>query len=173
LFSTSKNKNYKRISVKGDFMKTITVSDEEFEKVQSVLKKAETVPEPKKKTIIYKTDGSVLYESDKETVKEAVVEANLSGANLYEADLSEADLSGADLSGADLSEANLSGANLYEADLSEADLSEADLSRADLSEADLSGAELYNAKFYGKGGTTKIKNNQVNDFLKALGIIVN
>ena len=103
-------------------MKTITISDEEFAKVQSVLKKEETVSESKKKTIIYKTDGSVLYESDKETIKEAVVEANLRGVDLR-------------------------GANLR-------------------------GAELCEVKFFGKGGTTKIKKNQVSDFFKALGIIV-
>ena len=108
-------------------MKTITISDEEFAKVQSVLKKEETVSESKKKTIIYKTDGSVLYESDKETIKEAVVEANLRGV----------DLRGVDLRG-----------------------------------ANLRGAELCEVKFFGKGGTTKIKKNQVSDFFKALGIIV-
>lgn len=32
--------------------------------------------------------------------------------------------------------------------------------------------QLQNAKFYGKGGTTKIKKSQVDDFFKALGIIV-
>lgn len=124
-------------------MKTITLSDEDFTKVQGVLSKAETNVEPKKKTVIYKTDGSVLYESDKETVKEAVREMN---------DLSEADLSEADLRGA-----NLYGANLYGADLRGADLSE---------------AEFQYAKFYGKGGATKIKQSQVNDLFKALGIIV-
>ena len=53
--------------------------------------------------------------------------------------------------------------------LSEADLSEADLSEANLSGANLSEAELHNAKFYGKGGTIKLKKNQVEDFLNALG----
>ena len=48
----------------------------------------------------------------------------------------------------------------------------ANLEDADLGGADLGGADLGGAKFYGKGGTTKIKKNQVNDFLKALGIIV-
>ena len=64
---------------------------------------------------------------------------------------------GADLSWADLSWANLTGANL---------------SGADLTGSNLYGAELNCAKFYGKGGTTKIKKNQVDDFFKALGIIV-
>ena len=43
----------------------------------------------------------------------------------------------------------------------------------DLRDAYLSGAGFYHTKFYGKGGTTKIKKNQVNDFFKALGVIVN
>ena len=48
----------------------------------------------------------------------------------------------------------------------------ANLYGADLSGADLRKAELQNAKFYGKGGATKIKKSQVDDFFKALGIIV-
>jgi hypothetical protein len=93
--------------------------------------------------------GNVIFTSTKTTFKEAVEEgkANLSGADLRGADLSGADLSGADLYGADLS-----GADLYGADLSE--------------------AELQNAKFYGKNGSVKIKKSQVDDFFKALGIIV-
>jgi len=133
--------------------------------------------------------GSLLFQSSKTTLVDAIREANLSGANLREAnlsgadlseaDLSEADLSGAnlsgaDLSGADLSEADLSGANLREANLSGADLSEADLSGANLREANLSGADLpdlYKAKFHGTGGQTKIKKSQLDDFLKKLGVV--
>ena len=118
-------------------MRTIVLSDEDYKKVQEVLAKAEPVVEKKKGVTIYKTNGSVLFESDKETIKEAVVERVNSGADLYEANLYGADLRG-----------------------------------ADLYEADLRGAELDSAKFYGKGGTTKIKKSQLNDFLKALGIIV-
>lgn len=103
----------------------------------------ETDKKPKGITI-YKRDGSVLAETNAETFREAVEE------------------SGADLCGADLCGANLSGADLYDANLY----------GADLSGANLYGADLMNAKFYGKSGTTKIKKNQVNDFLKALGIIV-
>ena len=44
--------------------------------------------------------------------------------------------------------------------------------KANLREANLRGANLMNAKFYGKGGTAKIKQSQVSDLLKALGIIV-
>jgi len=148
--------------------KTIQVSDETYEKIKEQLKEKE----PKKKTEILNNSDDVIYSSDKETIKEAVVEAvsdeadlygaDLSGANLREANLREADLSGADLSGANLREADLSGANLYGANLS----------GANLREANLYGADLMSVKFYGKGGTTKIKKKDLDNFLKALGIIV-
>ena len=51
---------------------------------------------------IYNIYGTIIYSSDKETIKESLEEAKLSGA----------DLSWADLSGANLSEANLSGSKL-------------------------------------------------------------
>lgn len=54
--------------------------------------------------------GAVIYESDKPTLKEAVVDANLRGADLYGADLLGANLYGADLRGADLRGADLYGA---------------------------------------------------------------
>ena len=109
-------------------------------------------------------DNSEIYVSTKDNVKDAVIEAveknvNLSGADLY----------GADLSGADLYGANLYGANLYGANLSGANLSGAILYGAILYGANLSEAELHNAKFYGKDGTIKLKKNQVEDFLNALG----
>lgn len=63
--------------------------------------------------------------------------------------------------------ANLNGANLCGANLNGADLC-----GANLRGADLCGAELMNAKFYGKGGTTKITKSQVDDFFRALGIVV-
>ena len=90
-------------------MKTITLSDEDFKRVEEILKVAKKEKEETKakKTIIYKIDGSILYESDKETIKEALVEAvdgeaNLGGANLRGANLWEANLWGANLRGADL-----------------------------------------------------------------------
>ena len=43
---------------------------------------------------------------------------------------------------------------------------------ANLEGADLKGADFYNTKFYGKGGTTKINKDQVDDFFEALGVIV-
>jgi hypothetical protein len=78
--------------------------------------------------------GSVIYESTKETIKEAVVEAVAAGADLSYADLSHADLSHADLSHADLSyadlrDANLRGANLRGANLRDANLRDADLEK--------------------------------------------
>ena len=47
-----------------------------------------------------------------------------------------------------------------------------DLSGSDLRGSKLRYSELQNAKFYGRGGTTKIQRSQVEDFLTALGIIV-
>ena len=57
-------------------------------------------------------NGKVIYKSEKKTVKECVLEANLSGANLSGADLCDANLCSANLSDADFSGANLSDANL-------------------------------------------------------------
>jgi hypothetical protein len=113
--------------------------------------------------------GSVLWESEKETVKEAVLEkykrdanlygadlrgadlrgANLRGANLYGADLRGANLRDANLYGANLYGANLRGANLYGADLRGADLRGANLRGANLYGADLRGANLRDANLYG------------------------
>ena len=61
----------------------------------------------KTKIIINSVLGSVIWESEKETIKEAVLEkyqrgANLRGADLRGADLRDADLRGANLRGADL-----------------------------------------------------------------------
>ena len=74
--------------------------------------------------------GSLLFEhnSENNTIKETIKEANLSGADLSGADLSEANLREANLSGANLREANLRGANLSDADLREANLRGANLS---------------------------------------------
>ena len=86
--------------------------------------------------------GEVLFESDKTTLKEAVEEAVSRNV-----DLRDADLEGAYLRGTDLEGANLRGANLE-------------------------GADFYHAKFYGRNGNTKIKKNQIDDFLTALGVVV-
>ena len=62
--------------------------------------------------IVHRYTNAVLFESQKETRREAVVEAVGSGANLRGAYLSDANLRGANLSGADLSGAYLRDANL-------------------------------------------------------------
>ena len=103
--------------------------------------------------------GAVIYESTKETIKEAVVDATLHGADLrgaklYGADLRDADLRGAKLYGANLRDADLRGADMYNADLYGADLRGAKLygaklSSADMRSADLRGADMYSANLYG------------------------
>jgi uncharacterized protein YjbI with pentapeptide repeats len=102
--------------------------------------------------------GTLLYESEKETVCEAVVEANLRnadlrnadlrGANLYDTDMRGADLRGANLYDTDMRGADLRGANLYDTDLRNADLRGANLYDTDLRNADLRGANLYDTDLY-------------------------
>ena len=129
-------------------MKTLTISDETYEKIKGQIK------EDTKKIEIKNIDGDVIYTSSKPTLKEAVEEAV--GCK-------------ADLCGANLSKTNLSKADLREADLSEANLSEANLRKANLYGANLRGADLYGAKFYGQGGDEKLTKKQVPEFLEALG----
>ena len=81
--------------------------------------------------------GSVLWESTKDTVKEAVKEKFERDADLRDANLRDANLRGADLRGANLYGADLRGANLYGADLRDADLRGANLRGADLRDANL------------------------------------
>jgi hypothetical protein len=88
--------------------------------------------------------GSLIWESEKETLKEAVVEKNQRDANLYGANLRDANLYGANLRGA-----NLRGANLYDANLYGANLRDANLRGANLRDANLRGANLYGADLYG------------------------
>lgn len=122
-------------------------------------------------TIIYSTSDKPIYQSDRNSIYDAVTDAvsaginlsgaklsgadmsgaNLPGANLFDAELYYTDLSGANLSGANLYNstlhyANLSGANLFGANLCNSDLYRADLSVANLSDAKLAGAKLYGAK---------------------------
>ena len=61
---------------------------------------------------------------------------------------------------------------MRDADLEDADLRGANLRDADLEDADLRGADFYHTKFFGKGGQTKINKDQLDDFLKALGVVV-
>ena len=107
-------------------------------------------------------NSDVVYESKKETIKEAIIEAVEKGANLGDADLRDSNLGYANLGGANLSGADLRGANL----------SDADLRGADLRGANLGYADLYHAHFYGRGGKTRITKSQVEQFHEALGIIV-
>ena len=174
--------------------KTITVSDETYELIKSQVEGERKSNKLQIKTLYA---GEVLFESDKTTLKEAVEEAvsrgaylgdadlrgaylggaNLIGAYLRGADLEGADLRGANLRGADLEGADLEGANLRDADLEgaylgDANLRDADLEGANLRGADLEGVDFYHAKFYGRNGNTKIKKNQIDDFLTALGVVV-
>ena len=141
--------------------KEIELTDEE---VKAIVKQNPTPLEEKKVGLEIKNrfTGNVIFTSTKTTWKEAVEEADLSGANLSEANLSRANLS----------RVNLYGTNLYGVDLSGANLSEANLSEANLYGANLYGAELMNAKFYGKGGTSKLTKKQLPEFLNALGFQV-
>jgi hypothetical protein len=86
--------------------------------------------------------GSVLFTTDAETIKEAVIKAVSTGANLTGADLIDANLTGADLRGADLRGADLRGANLTGADLIDANLTGANLTGADLRGADIENTRL-------------------------------
>ena len=87
-------------------------------------------------------NSDVVLETEEESLRVAIEKAVLGGANLR-----DAVLGGANLRGANLRDADLRGANLRDAD-------------------------LYHAQFYGRGGRTKIKKTQVEEFHAALGIIV-
>src|SRR5574337_748123 len=104
------------------------------------------------KIVSWYDSSKTVYESGKEAIRDAVIEAvrkesPLMNADLKNAYLRDADLAGAILGGADLRDADLQGANLQDAD-------------------------LFHVKFWGRGGSTKIKKAQVESFLKALGIVV-
>jgi uncharacterized protein YjbI with pentapeptide repeats len=89
--------------------------------------------------------GSVIYESTKETIKEAVVAAVAGGANLRDANLRDANLRDANLRDANLRDANLRDANLRGANLRDANLRGANLRGANLRGANLRGANLRGA----------------------------
>ena len=143
--------------------KDIDLTDDE---VKEIVKQNSEPKEEKKVGIAINTRlGSIIFQSSKTTIKQAIQEkgdANLSGADLRYADLLDANLCDADLCDADLRGANLRGAKLRDADLS----------GADLRYADLRDAEMQNVKFYGKGGTKKLTKKQLPDFLNALGFQV-
>jgi hypothetical protein len=106
--------------------------------------------------IKHRWTGEVLFSGDYETLRDAVIAAdfsganlggaNLGGANLRSSDLSGANLRSADLRSADLGGANLGGANLRSANLSGADLSGANLGGANLRSANLGGAKNFDPK---------------------------
>ena len=182
--------------------KTITVSDETYELIKSQVEKEESNKLQIKTLageVLFESDKTTLKEAVEEAVnRDADLEganligaylegADLIGANLRDADLGDADLRGANLRDANLIGANLEGANLRDADLEGADLEGAnlrdadlegaylrgaDLEGADLRDADLEGVDFYHTKFYGRNGNTKIKKNQIDDFLTALGVVV-
>jgi len=143
--------------------KEIELSNEE---VAEIVKQNSTPVKEKKVGLKIKNrfTNTVIFQSTKTTYKEAVEEGKT--------DLYQANLYGADLCGANLCEANLYQANLYQANLCGANLYGADLRGADLRGADLREAEMQYVKFSGKGGTTKIKKSQLEDFLKAIGVIM-
>ena len=148
---------------------------ESFEEVN--VDEIENVKEEKKFEIKNRNTGDVLFSSSKKTIKDVLEEAvkegaDLKGAELEGANLKGAKLEGANLRNADLKGADLGGADLKGADLKGVDLKGADLKGADLRYADLRGADFYETKFYGKGGKTKIKADQLDDFLIALGVVV-
>jgi hypothetical protein len=100
-------------------------------------------------------NGTLLYETDADSLGAAIsvalrtnvdlCDANLCGANLCGVDLCGADLRGVDLCGANLCGANLRGANLRGVDLCGANLRGADLRGVDLCDANLCGANLRRA----------------------------
>jgi len=99
-----------------------------------------------KMEIKHRFSGKVLFESQKESLKEAVVEADREKADLRGADLVGAYLEGANLVGVDLRGADLRGADLRGADLEGAYLEGANLVGVDLRGADLVGANLRGIK---------------------------
>jgi hypothetical protein len=93
--------------------------------------------------------GRILFTSEKETIKDAVIAAYLRGAYLRGANLGGANLGGADLGGANLGGADLRGANLGGAYLDGAYLDGAYLRGAYLRGAYLRGAYLRGADLRG------------------------
>ena len=117
---------------------------ENLEEVKKYIQEEENKKEEKVLGIAIKNrwTGNVIFQSTKTTYKEAVREALDSGSDLSYSDLRYSDLSYSDLSGS-----NLRGSNLR-------------------------GSEMQNVKLYGRGGNSKIKRNQLDVFLRALGFII-
>ena len=96
----------------------------------------------KNKIVIKTVLGSVLWESEKETIREAVVEKYKKDANLQDANLRSTNLRGTNLQGANLQGANLQGANLQGTNLQGTNLRGTDLRGTNLQGANLRGANL-------------------------------
>lgn len=88
-------------------------------------------------------DGSVLFETDAETIGNAVVAAIAAKSDLRSADLSSADLSFANLRSANLRSADLRSANLSSAKLRSANLLKLLPIRTILPDGDLIGWKSY------------------------------
>jgi AraC-like DNA-binding protein/uncharacterized cupin superfamily protein len=98
--------------------------------------------------------GRILFETEAETLKDAVEEAVVLQVNLSCADLRNADLGGAFLDGAQLSNADFSGANLFKAVLHKSSLigacfSSVDLRYTNIRYANLKKAVLQNSNLVG------------------------
>jgi hypothetical protein len=89
--------------------------------------------------------GAVLYETEADTLADAVAKAVASRAHLRGANLRGANLQDANLQDAYLQDANLRGANLQDANLQDANLQGANLQGANLQDANLQGANLQGA----------------------------
>ena len=114
---------------------------------------------------IKKNDGTVLYQSNVNTIKLAVEEAIDKKINLSYADLRYADLRDANLRDADLRDANLRYADLRDANLRDADLRDANLRDADLSDANLTDTRgliktmgVFPGNYYWKRFNARLKN---------------
>jgi len=169
--------------------KQITVSDETWDKIKDIVMKEnkekikkytksdlikllKTDPNEFNRIVRVKSGGGNWEDLPKIEGKLDLREANLQGANLQGANLQEADLRGANLWRANLQEADLLEADLRGANLRGADLQGADLRGANLQGANLWGADLRRARFYGKRGKLRIKKDQLENFMAALGYII-
>lgn len=106
--------------------------------------------------------------------------SDLRESDLRESNLQKADLQGVALEGSSLQESNLQGANIQGADLCDVNFQNANLQKVDfryscLQYADLSRSDLQGSKFnyvdlkYANLWKAKIKNNQLQDIIEALG----
>jgi len=123
--------------------KKIKISEETANSLVEQFKKSKTIQ------IKHRHNDEVIYESEKETIKEAVEEAVSKYANLEYANLKYANLKYANLKGANLEYANLEGANLKYANLEDANLEGANLEGANLENANLKYANLKYANLKG------------------------